>query len=210
MDLGTMVLITVIGCGTLYGAYHLTRGNPSNEPKPSSASFFRRYQKYLDLRNLKGGTLVKNGVYSKPNGKLDITYKKGFKMHTDYDVPEESVVSYPNGGDFQNGLIIVYPKEELNRVSGNLVKHLIKQNQKLDLQLETNANALLTINEMLENTTDLHKAREAIMRVVIDTEEIRKPLKAETDRARQSLEFTQATPDTKKPESTGGTLGINR
>jgi hypothetical protein len=190
MDLTTIALIAVIGVPTAYAVHRFTRGNPSKQPKPTTMSFMRGYPKFLDLRTLNGGTLVKNGVRRKQSGKLDVTYKKGFGL--------------------PNGLVVAYPTEELTNRGGKILNHWIKQYQKLDLRLEEFQNAFNTLLEMESNETSTKKAREQMMRLLLDIEEVRRPLKAETDRARQSLEFTQTTPETKKPVDANTNLGVTR
>jgi len=168
-------------------------------------SFYRSYPNYLDLRNLRGGKLVKNGTLDKHNGKWNITYKRRFTSKTDYDVPERQIVSYAGGGDFPNGLMVVYPTEELQRVGNALTKHFIKECEKLDLKLENLSNAFKTALEEAETETNIKRAREHQAKLITDIDALRKTWRAETALARQAIEITPTqAPAKKEVEATTG------
>ena len=200
LDEATVFWFLLFGAVAIAVYYFIKKkgDSPSGSPAPDSLSVFRGYPKFIDLRNLKGGRIVKNGVVEQANGKLDVSYKKGLKTKNDTGINPATVLNYTGHGDFPNGLIVVLPIETLARKGDAMLNHWLNEYHKLDLQISQMHAAYQTLLTMQTSDANYKYAMEQAMRQLNLIEQIRRPLTAETERARRTIELQTAKPEVKK------------
>lgn len=164
-------------------------------------SFVRRNPLYFNPDRGTNGRHVT--TVCRPNGKRDIYYRKGFKVHCDHDIDARTIhyIDSPHA-KCPEGYIYVLPLT-LDSFAGTIyLKRLVSRLNQVEQELDQYSKSLETLTELSDSKTSLHSAREAILQSFSQIKELRQAMSGDLREATQYLETQANTPDKKKEEKT--------